>query len=219
MHLPVRMAVTIGSLAFTLDGSLTAVEAHADTTGVVGHLYVNDNTVGINTVAGFDRHADGSLTSIAGSPFPAGGAGTGLGIGSQGALQQSGDGRYLLVANAGSGQISVLRIRPDGWLRPVEGNPLSSGGSTPVTIAVHDDLVFVGNSGAVSNYTGFNWMTVATSIRSPTLHSHYRAQRCPATCSSVATALTWSGGASEPVLVPPRCRRRSTVSMWTMKGT
>ena len=37
--------------------------------GVVGQLYVNDNTAGVNTVAGFDRHADGSLTPIAGSPF------------------------------------------------------------------------------------------------------------------------------------------------------
>ena len=155
MHLPARMAVTIGSLAFALSGSLTAVQAHADTGDVVGHLYVNDNTVGINTVVGFDRHPDGSLTPIVGSPFPAGGAGTGQGIGSQGALQLSSDGRYLIVADAGSGQISVLRIRPDGSLRPVEGSPVSSGGSTPVTIAVHDDLVIVGNSGAVSNYTGF----------------------------------------------------------------
>ena len=30
---------------------------------VVGQLYVNDNTAGVNTVAGFDRHADGSLTA------------------------------------------------------------------------------------------------------------------------------------------------------------
>ena len=44
---------------------------------VVGHVYVNDNTAATNTVAGFDRHADGSLTPIPGSPFAVGGAGTG----------------------------------------------------------------------------------------------------------------------------------------------
>lgn len=50
---------------------------------VVGHAYVNGNTVGPNTVAGFDRHADGSLTPIPGSPFVIGGAGAGSGLGSQ----------------------------------------------------------------------------------------------------------------------------------------
>ena len=81
---------------------------------VVGQLYVNDNTAGVNTVAGFDRHADGSLTPIAGSPFAIGGAGTGHGVASQGSLQLSADGRYLLAVDAGSNQISVLRIKPHG---------------------------------------------------------------------------------------------------------
>ena len=56
---------------------------------VVGHVYVNDNTKGTNTIGAFDRHADGTLTAEAGSPFTAGGAGTGTGLASQGALQFS----------------------------------------------------------------------------------------------------------------------------------
>ena len=52
---------------------------------VIGHVYVNDNTAGTNTIAAFNRHADGTLTPEAGSPFPAGGAGTGAGLASQGA--------------------------------------------------------------------------------------------------------------------------------------
>jgi len=139
MLLPARVAITLGSAALLL-GSVTA-NAEPVKSDVVGHLYTNDNTVGTNTVAGFDRHADGSLTPVEGSPFVAGGAGTGQGIGSQGALQASSDGRFLLVADAGSSQISVLRIRRDGSLRQVEDSPIASGGSTPVTIAVHDDLV------------------------------------------------------------------------------
>jgi 6-phosphogluconolactonase (cycloisomerase 2 family) len=123
---------------------------------VVGHIYVNDNTAGENTIAAFDRHADGTLTPIPGSPFAAGGAGTGAGIGSQGALQQSADGRYLLAVDAGSGEISVLRIRPDGGLRPVSGGPVSSGGPEPVSIAVSGGLVYVANGGAgANNYAGF----------------------------------------------------------------
>ena len=36
---------------------------------VVGHVYVNDNTAGANTIAAYDRHADGTLTAVPGSPF------------------------------------------------------------------------------------------------------------------------------------------------------
>ena len=123
---------------------------------VVGHLYVNDNTAGTNTIAAFDRHTDGTLTPIAGSPFATGGAGTGQSIGAQGALQQTSDGRYLLAVDAGSNQISVMRIGPDGGLKTVGGGSVSSGGNEPLSIAVHDNLVYVANAGAGdSNYTGF----------------------------------------------------------------
>src|SRR5579862_6377043 len=135
-----------------------AIVAGSDTaaSGVVGHVYVNDNTAGTNTIAAFDRHADGTLTPVHGSPFAAGGAGTGSGIGSQGALQITSDGRYLLAADAGSNQISVLRIKPDGGLTPVSGSPVSSGGNEPVSIAVHGGLVYVANAGnGGSDYTGF----------------------------------------------------------------
>ena len=44
---------------------------------VLGQVYVNDNTAPVNTVAGFDRMSDGTLTPIPGSPFVVGGAGAG----------------------------------------------------------------------------------------------------------------------------------------------
>lgn len=40
-----------------------------------GFVYVNDNTTGQNTIAGFARQADGTLTPLPGSPFDAGGLG------------------------------------------------------------------------------------------------------------------------------------------------
>jgi 6-phosphogluconolactonase len=127
---------------------------------VVGHVYVDDNTAGLNTIGAFDRHSDGSLTPMAGSPFAAGGAGSGTIIGSQGALQLSDDGRYLLAVDAGSNQISVLRVLPDGSLHPVGGGPVWSGGVEPISIAVRGSLVYVANegdkaTGTGSNYTGF----------------------------------------------------------------
>jgi 6-phosphogluconolactonase len=121
-----------------------------------GHVYVNDNTKPANTIGAFDRHADGTLTPETGSPFAAGGAGTGSGLASQGALQFAADGRFLVAVDAGSSQISVLRIHSDGSLSLVPGGVVSSGGTLPDSITVSGNLVYVANSGAGhSNYTGF----------------------------------------------------------------
>ncbi len=121
---------------------------------VVGHAYVDDNTAGANTIAGFARHADGSLTPLSGSPFSAGGVGSGAALASQGALQSSSDGRYLLAVDAASNQVSVLRFGSGGVPVPV-GAPVSSGGSEPVSIAVSGDLVYVVNAGAETNVSVF----------------------------------------------------------------
>jgi len=74
-----------------------SASASSDASPVVGHVYVNDNTTGTNTIGAFDRHADGTLTAEPGSPFAAGGAGTGAGLASQGALQISPDGQFLIA--------------------------------------------------------------------------------------------------------------------------
>ena len=147
-----RLGVLV--MVVTASAVVAASAAAAPSSGVVGHLYVNDNTTGVNTVAGFDRHADGSLTPLAGSPFSVGGTGTGHGVASQGSLQLSGDGCYLLAVDAGSNQISVLRIKPDGSLQVAD--VVSSNGVNPVSIAVHGNLVYVANASPTApNYTGF----------------------------------------------------------------
>jgi 6-phosphogluconolactonase len=144
-------------LAATIGLSGAAASASAGTTSpVVGYTYVNDNTATANTIAGFDRHADGSLTPIPGSPFAAGGAGLGSGLASQGAIQVTSDGRYLLAVDAGSSQISVLRITAGG-VPVLVGQPVSSGGIKPVSVAVsRTGLVYVANAGAGGGgYSGF----------------------------------------------------------------
>jgi hypothetical protein len=74
MHLHARIAGTIGMIALITAGLAGTAQVAAAASGVVGHVYVNDNTAGTNTVAAFDQHADGTLTAMAGSPFTAGGA-------------------------------------------------------------------------------------------------------------------------------------------------
>ena len=61
-----------------------------------------------------------------------------------------------VAVDAGSNQVSVLRIHPDGSLRLVRHGVVSSGGALPDSVAVHGDLVYVANSGnGGTNYTGF----------------------------------------------------------------
>ena len=158
MHLLARLARGAGLATLIAAGFLAVPTIAAATTAVVGHVYVNDNTAVTNTIGGFDQHADGSLTAIPGSPFAAGGAGTGTVVGSQGAIQATTDGNWVLAVDAGSHQISVLAVGSDGTLTPAPGSPVSSGGIEPISIAVHGDLVYVANEGngtTGSNYTGF----------------------------------------------------------------
>lgn len=148
------LVVLAGVVATAAAVTASATRAASGTSNVVGHVYVNDNTAGANTVAGFDRHADGSLTPIPGSPFSTGGSGAGHADASQGSLQRSADGRYLLAVDAGSNDISVLRVMPDGSLRIAD--VASSNGGNPVSIAVHGSLVYVADADASApDYTGF----------------------------------------------------------------
>ncbi len=159
MRLLSRMSFPVALLAVALTGP-AAASAHSwhwqGWHRGPEHVYLDDNTAGANTIAGFIRSADGSLTAMPGSPFAAGGIGLGKGLGSQGAIEVAGHGRYLLAVDAGSNQISVLRISKDGSLSPVAGSPFASGGVEPNSIAVAGHLVYVENTGGTApNYTGF----------------------------------------------------------------
>jgi 6-phosphogluconolactonase len=156
MRLLMRASARLIALAALLTLGISGVASAHSINSVVGHVYVNDNTAGSNTIAGFDRHADGSLTPVPGSPFATGGAGTGAVIGSQGSLQITRGGRFLLAVDPGSNQISTLAVLPDGALAQVPGGTVSSNGTQPVSVAIHHRLVYVANAGTGgSNYTGF----------------------------------------------------------------
>ena len=169
-----RLAAAGGGLLAAAIGILgvPAVASASTPSPVVGYTYIDGNTAPANTIDGYARHADGSLTPLAGSPFAAGGEGLGTGLASQGAIQATQDGRFLLAVDAGSNQISVLRVTAGG--APVlVGQPVSSDGIKPVSVAVSPSgLVYAANSGAGgSDYAGFRLSPFGT--LTPVPHSTY----------------------------------------------
>jgi len=115
-----------------------------------GAVYTLTNSPAGNAVIAFDRAADGTLSPQ--GTFPTGGAGLGAGLGSQGAVALTADGRQLLAVNAGSNSISLFRVRP-GALELAATVP--SGGVRPISVAVHGKLVYVLNAGGAGNIAGF----------------------------------------------------------------
>jgi len=123
-----------------------------------GAVYVLTNQID-NAVAVFNRTANGILTPA--GEFPTGGAGDPVPQGmdpatdplaSQGALILSQGNQFLFAVNAGSNQISVLRVSSAG-LDLID--VVDSGGVRPISVALHENLLYVLNEGGTPNITGF----------------------------------------------------------------
>jgi len=112
------------------------------------------NSVEGNQIIAYSRAANGSL--IEGNHFVTGGRGSGGTtdpLGSQGSLTLSQDHSLLFAVNAGSGDLSVFRVNGANLLL-IQVVP--SGGSAPVSVAQHGNLVYVINFAGNSNVVGFN---------------------------------------------------------------
>jgi 6-phosphogluconolactonase len=132
------------ALALLIGGATIASGAAATT------VYTETNGANGNEVQVYQTGADGSLTLAA--SVATGGLGTGAGLGNQGALALSDEGRWLYAVNAGSNDISVFSISHDG-LTLVDR--VSSGGTKPISLTAHDQLLYVLNAGDTGNITGF----------------------------------------------------------------
>jgi 6-phosphogluconolactonase len=116
---------------------------------MAGAVYVQTNEPE-NRVIAFRRAPDGTLSMLGG--YATGGSGSNAPhLPSQGSVVLTGDGRHLLVTNAASDDVSIFRVI-DGGLELAATTP--SGGAAPRSIAEHDGLVFVLNTGKPS-VTGF----------------------------------------------------------------
>jgi len=121
-----------------------------------GSVYTMDNAASGNHVLTFQRAADGSL-SPAGS-FATGGTGTGGGLGNQGAVLLTRDGRWLFACNAGSHEISVFAATPHGLLLT---DKVGAEGRRPISLTLCHNLLYVLNAGGAvghaDNITGFQF--------------------------------------------------------------
>jgi 6-phosphogluconolactonase len=118
-------------------------------------VYIITNPDGPNAVSAYSRNPrNGKLKFV--TSYPTGGQGDGAVEGiSQHSLVT--DGSYIYAVNAGSNDISAFSIQKDGSLQLV-GSPVNSGGLSPVTIAVHNNLLYVANQGdsdTPANLVGF----------------------------------------------------------------
>ncbi len=115
-----------------------------------GAVYVLTNQSTDNTVVVFEKAENGTL--VRAQEVSTHGRGTGAGLGSQGALTLSHSGDLLFAVNAGSNEISVLAVSDHG-LEFV--GKADSGGVRPISVAVHEEIVYVLNAGGTPNITGF----------------------------------------------------------------
>lgn len=117
-----------------------------------GAVFTMSNDADANSVLAFHRSADGMLEPA--GEYATGGLGSGASLGSQGSVTLTEDGRFLLVVNAGSNEVSSFMVH---------GTQLSlrsrvpSGGELPTSVATRNRLVYVLNAGPGSNIVGY-WL-------------------------------------------------------------
>jgi 6-phosphogluconolactonase len=158
MYKQIKLTAIVSLLMLATFTTVTFSEVRMpDRNITAGAVYVMTNQV-TNTVAVFRRSHTGTLTSV--GEFPTGGAGDPVPqpgdpptdpLGSQGSLIL-GDNQFLFAVNAGSNQISVLKV---GRNELTIVDVVDSGGVRPISLALHEDLLYVLNEGGTPNITGF----------------------------------------------------------------
>lgn len=128
-----------------------------------GTVFVQNDAVDGNQIVGYDRLADGTLRRA--GTYATGGRGLVLDgsvvdhLASQSSLVRSG--ASLFAVNAGSNTITSFHVSGDRLSRR---QVLASGGTAPVSIAAHGDLVYVLNArdgGSIQGYLNLGGTLIA----------------------------------------------------------
>ena len=149
-------AAAVAAVATAATPAFASTERPAGLPGASSAVFVQTDDTAGNHVVAYHRAADGTLTP-AGSYATGGRGGILAGsvvdhTASQGSLAYDPAHALLYAVNAGSDTITVFGVSGD---RLTRREVLGSGGSFPVSVAVHGDLVYVLNALSGGNVQGF----------------------------------------------------------------
>ncbi len=114
-----------------------------------GFVYVQTNDANVNEVIVYRRDGNGRLERL--GRYLTGGKGSGKPhLPSQSSVVLAGD--RLFVTNAGSDDVTLFAVGDDALAAL---DLVSSGGSAPTSIAVHEEHVYVLNTAGTPNVSGF----------------------------------------------------------------
>ena len=156
MHATRRHTFKLIGLALALALASAAVPALAladgdDDDGFrAGKVFTSSNGAAGNELLVYDTNTAGQLSLVA--RLATQGVGSGGGLGNQGAVTLSGDGRFIFVVNAVSHTVSTFSIHRSGLRFE---STVDSGGLGPVSVAEHEGLVYVLNANGAGNVAGF----------------------------------------------------------------
>lgn len=142
------------TIALALSAAITTTSANAhsyDNDGYrSGMVFTSSNASSGNELLAYSRNQDGTLTLS--TRVSTGGLGSSAGLGSQGAVTLSSDGRYVFVVNAQSNTIATFRIHEHSLQLT---SVVPSGGLHPISVTEYDEIVYVLNDGGAGNVAGF----------------------------------------------------------------
>ncbi|HEU4779291.1 MAG TPA: beta-propeller fold lactonase family protein [Steroidobacteraceae bacterium] len=145
-----RMFIGISLLAMTAAAAASNDHGHRLPFQGPRAVYTETNAADKNEILVYRRDHAGNLRMT--DRVATRGRGSGAGLGNQGALALSRDGRRLYAVNAGSDDISVFAFTSG---KPVLIQKVPSGGDQPISIALSQDLLYVLNAGGTGNISGF----------------------------------------------------------------
>ena len=145
---PIRRRPVLATLVLALSAAALPSLAQAGLRS--GMVFTSSNDAAGNELLVFARTAEGGLSMAA--HVATAGLGSGAGLGSQGAVTLSQDGRHVFVVNAQSNTVSTFALDGD---EPRLVSAVDSGGLHPISVTEHAGLVYVLNDGGDGNVAGF----------------------------------------------------------------
>lgn len=128
--------------------------AQSAATSESGAVYTQTNGVESNAVVAFTRHVNGTLTYL--GTYATGGRGSGGVVDplqSQDSVILNADHSLLFAVDSGSGDVTSFKVNANGSL--TWADRAASGGGFPVSLAIHNNLLYVLNSGGAGAVAGF----------------------------------------------------------------